>query len=102
MIVRETRSAAAALETRSSVARRRAISPSSSSDDVEVVKDIPAPAGASSNKPRTHLRKWWLALSDGEKTEEDEEKGWESFAHRVRRSACRSPNQGSSERRGVV
>ncbi|KAB1212245.1 hypothetical protein CJ030_MR5G025013 [Morella rubra] len=93
VIVRETRSAAAALETRSSVARRRAISPSSSSDGVEVVKDIPAPAGASSNKPRTHLRKRRLALSDGEKTEEDEEKGRESFAHRLRKEGLANDNR---------
>ncbi|KAB1226757.1 hypothetical protein CJ030_MR1G022544 [Morella rubra] len=36
----------AAHETRSIAARRRAVSPSLSRDDVEIVKEVPAPAGA--------------------------------------------------------
>lgn len=63
---RETRSAATARETGSTMAYRRVLSPSSSSNGVEVVKEVPAPAGVSSNKPWTRLSKQQFVSSDEE------------------------------------
>lgn len=70
---RETRSTTTARETRSIVTRKRVVSLSSSSDCVEVVKEVPAPIGALSNKPQSHLSKRQLASSDKEEDEGDGE-----------------------------
>lgn len=52
------------------MACKRVVSPSSSSDGVEVVKEVSAPAGASSSKPRTYFRKWRFVSLDEEEDEE--------------------------------
>lgn len=69
----ETRSGATASETKSCVALRRVVSPSLSSDNLEVVKEVPALAGVLSSKPWTPLSKRWLGLLDEKVTEEEEE-----------------------------
>lgn len=74
------------------------MSPSSSSNGVEVIKEVPALASTSSRKPRTCSGKRRLALSD------EEEMGGEDMATLTRgaKQAHRSPEQGSSTCDGVA
>lgn len=57
MAARKIGSGVVARETRSTTARQRAVSPSSSSDDMEIVGEVPTPASALTRKPRTQLLK---------------------------------------------